>query len=196
MKRNTLSPQAGFTKVSLRSHAPRGNASMRRSASQRPLWPGLPPLWPGLLTGPPAVTEGLRAWQAEETCGQRQWPGQETGPQRGRRKAFSRPNLQPYQNRRTHPLTTRIGNTLVWQGHPEEIYSWSVRWLQSQRKLSPKHEDQVVALEAHLKRMKELHKTVTELARELVPRYKEDEAEWYRLEAEIWLAEAKSANAK
>ena len=93
-------------------------------------------------------------------------------------------------------LTRRMGNTIVWQGHPEEIYTWSVRWLQSQRKLTPKHEDQVAALEAHLKRMTELHMAVADMAKTLIPPHKEAEAEWYRLEAEMWLAEEKSAKAK
>src|SRR5579885_1387019 len=86
------------------------------------------------------------------------------------------------------PRTQRAGNVLIYLGHPEDVYAWSVRWLQAQRDLSPKQEDQVAALDAHLKRMTELKKTVQNLSRDLVPPIKTDEAEWYRLEAQIWLA--------
>lgn len=71
---------------------------------------------------------------------------------------------------------------------PEDVYRWSVRWLQAQRDVSPKHEDHVAALEAHLKRMTELQKQVKMLSKS---RTKENDAEWYRLEAQLWLAKAK-----
>ncbi len=92
-------------------------------------------------------------------------------------------------------LSKKVGNVLVLAtDDPEDVYKWSVRWLHAQRDLNPKQEDQIVALEAHLKRMTELKKAVTNLTRDLLPRIKEDEAEWYRLEAQIWLAKAKEKN--
>jgi hypothetical protein len=93
--------------------------------------------------------------------------------------------------------TQKVGNVLIQiTESPEEVYTWSVRWLEAQRDLSAKHEDQVAALEAHLKRMTELQKQIKALAKDVVPRIKEDEAEWYRLEAQLWLAKAKPAQAK
>lgn len=92
--------------------------------------------------------------------------------------------------------TRRFGDVLSGVAQPENTYVWSVRWLHAQRALSPKYEDQVAALEAHFKRMTELHKAVKELSTDLMPKCKETEAEWYRLEAEIWLAKAKQAKAK
>jgi hypothetical protein len=92
--------------------------------------------------------------------------------------------------------TRRVGNVLSWVGQPENVYTWSVRWLKAQQDLSSKHEDQVAALEAHLKRMTELQKQVKMLSKDLVPRFKEDEAEWYRLEAQLWLAKAKQVKDK
>jgi HlyD family secretion protein len=88
--------------------------------------------------------------------------------------------------------TRRMGNTLVpvTRG-PEDVYLWSVRWLKAQQQLSPKPEDQAAALQEHLKRMTELKETVNKLSRDLLPRFKEDEVEVYRLEAELWLAKAK-----
>jgi hypothetical protein len=93
--------------------------------------------------------------------------------------------------------TQRIGNVLMKVTEkPEEVYIWSVRWLQAQRDLSPKHEDQVAALEAHLKRMTDLKKGVEEISRDLMPRIRVDEVEWYRLEAQLWLMKAKQAKDK
>ena len=93
--------------------------------------------------------------------------------------------------------TKRIGNVLVQiTEKPEDVYIWSVRWLQAQRELSAKPEDQIAALEAHLKRMVELKKQIEMLSRDLMPLPRVDEAEWYRLEAQLWLAKAKQAKAK
>jgi outer membrane biosynthesis protein TonB len=92
--------------------------------------------------------------------------------------------------------TKKVGTVLVLVTEdPEEVYTWSVRWLQAQRDLSPKQEDQIAALAAHLKRMTELKEVVKNLTRDLFPRIKEDEAEWYRLEAQIWLAKEKAKQA-
>jgi hypothetical protein len=94
-------------------------------------------------------------------------------------------------------LSKKVGNILVLvTDDPEEVYKWSVRLLHAQRDLSPKREDQIVALEAHLKRMTELKKVVQNLTRDLLPRIKDDEAEWYRLEAQIWLAKEKAKQVK
>jgi hypothetical protein len=93
--------------------------------------------------------------------------------------------------------TRRVGNTLMQVTEkPEEVYIWSVRWLHAQRDLSPKNEDHIAALEAHLKRMTELKKAVEMLSRDLMPHIRVDEAEWYRLEAQLWLAKAKQEKVK
>ncbi len=93
--------------------------------------------------------------------------------------------------------TRRIGNVLIQEtDKPEEVYVWSVRWLQAQRDLSAKPEDQIAALEAHLNRMMELKKQIEMISRDLMPLPRVDEAEWYRLEAQLWLAKAKQAKAK
>lgn len=92
--------------------------------------------------------------------------------------------------------TRRIGGVLVQVTRsPEEVYTWSVRWLKAQQELSAKPEDQIAALEAHLERMGELKATVKQLVADLLPPVKTDEAEFYRLEAELWLARAKSKRA-
>lgn len=94
--------------------------------------------------------------------------------------------------------TQRVGNVLILAGKPEDVYTWSVRWVRALGDLGPKHEEQIAALEAHLKRMTELHKRVKMLSKDLLQPRAESEAEWYRLEAQLWLtqAKAKQANAK
>lgn len=90
--------------------------------------------------------------------------------------------------------TRRHGNILsLVNENPETICIWSVRWLQAERALKPKPEDQVAALEAHFKRMAELKRAVKRMTADLIPVYKADEVEWYLLEAELWLGEAKAA---
>jgi hypothetical protein len=50
----------------------------------------------------------------------------------------------------------------------------------------------LAALDAHLKRMIELKKRVEVLNRELLPNTQKLEAEWYVLEARLWLERAKA----
>lgn len=89
--------------------------------------------------------------------------------------------------------TRRIENVLSLVGKPEEIYRWSVRWLQAQREMSRKNADPVDALQAHLRRMIELEQEVGKLtAVGVYPKHTQLDAEWYRLEAQLWLAEEKA----
>ncbi len=90
--------------------------------------------------------------------------------------------------------TRRAEGVLLQEGKPEDVYQWSVRWLQAEQDLSPREEHQIAALEAHLKRMTELEKEVKMLAKDLLPRRAELDVEWYRLEAQLWLAKAKGEN--
>jgi hypothetical protein len=55
---------------------------------------------------------------------------------------------------------------------------------------SPKPADTLAALEAHLERMTALKEAVEALTRDLWPRSEGFNAEWYLLEARLWLAEA------
>jgi hypothetical protein len=88
--------------------------------------------------------------------------------------------------------TQRFGNVLVLVGKPEDAYTWSVRWLKAQRDRCSKHEEHVAALEAHLQRMTELQKRVKSGSKDLLPPRAEWEAEWYLLEAQLWLTKEKA----
>jgi len=73
------------------------------------------------------------------------------------------------------------------------FHDWSVRWLQAERDLSQKKPDDVTALEEHLKRM-EFWKDLIDSAVKDGQATKLDAsaAEFFRLEAEDWLAAARA----
>ncbi len=73
----------------------------------------------------------------------------------------------------------------------EKLYQWSRRWLEAQQDLALKKADRVAAAEAHLARMRRLEQTMRDLARKEVAPYEVAGAEFYRLEAERWVAQAK-----
>src|SRR5262245_39023754 len=47
--------------------------------------------------------------------------------------------------------TRRTGDVLLLVSKPEEVYTWSVRWLNAQRDMSGKKEDHISALKDHVK---------------------------------------------
>jgi hypothetical protein len=83
----------------------------------------------------------------------------------------------------------------VWKNNREALvpfveiaYRWSRRWLEAERELSEKKADQIAALQAHWNRMKDLEKITLERFRaKVVPVEEASAAEFYSLEAEIWL---------
>src|SRR5262245_28391073 len=90
--------------------------------------------------------------------------------------------------------TRKTGDVLLLVNKPEEVYTWSVRWLNAQRDMSGKKEDHSAALKDHLKRMKELQQRVTKLREGgLVSSVEPSAAAWYLAEAELWLASQAAA---
>ncbi len=88
--------------------------------------------------------------------------------------------------------TQRQGNVLIVLGKPEDVYRWSIRRLQAERELSPQAAGRRAALKSHLERMIDLDKVAgAEKANALVPDATKFEAEWYVLEARLWLEQAK-----
>jgi hypothetical protein len=75
----------------------------------------------------------------------------------------------------------------------EKLYWWSRRWMEAQQDLSEKKVDRVAAVQGHLDRMKKMEDVVRELYRNKFVSVVEMTAqEFYRLEAEGWLARAKA----
>jgi hypothetical protein len=77
---------------------------------------------------------------------------------------------------------------------PEDVYSWSARWLNAQRDLSSKKEDHVSALGEHLQRMQQ----VVGIARAFFKAGQGSPlgvaaAVYYLREAEFWLAQAQAS---
>ncbi len=76
---------------------------------------------------------------------------------------------------------------------PEKLYQWSRRWLEAQQDLATKKEDRVAAAKAHLTRMQALER-ITRLMHKggSVRAFDVAAVEFYRLEAERWVAQAKA----
>jgi hypothetical protein len=74
----------------------------------------------------------------------------------------------------------------------ESLCLWSVRWLDAERELSKKPADRIAAVEAHLERMKTVEAMAQALAKvEVVGVRQAAAAEYYRVQAQIWLSQAK-----
>jgi hypothetical protein len=81
----------------------------------------------------------------------------------------------------------------------EKIYSWSRRWMEAQRDLSPDRKKRVAAAEGHLARMQKLEKLLNDFVKlggEESYRYEAFMANYFRLEAEKWLAQARKSKKK
>ena len=73
-----------------------------------------------------------------------------------------------------------------------QVYVWSRFVLESRRAIAVKPAEQVTALEDHLDRMKKLEELVIKIRRLGFGRsYDVGASEYYRLEAELWLEQAK-----
>ncbi|HEX3447983.1 MAG TPA: hypothetical protein VHS97_06995 [Isosphaeraceae bacterium] len=73
-----------------------------------------------------------------------------------------------------------------------QVYVWSRLVLESRRAIAVKPAEQITALEDHLDRMKKLEELVTKIRRLGFGRsYDVGASEYYRLEAENWLEQAK-----
>jgi len=91
----------------------------------------------------------------------------------------------------------RVAVKLVQERIPgarlEDVYSWSVRWLNAQRDLSSNKKDHLSALGEHLKRMQELAQVAGAFTKtgQGSP-LDSPAADFYLREAELWLAQAKA----
>jgi hypothetical protein len=75
----------------------------------------------------------------------------------------------------------------------EHVYQWSRRWLEAERQLSDKKSDRSAAAQGHLDRMKALQKRAGDLHKTIsISMQQLSATEFYRVEAEIWVLEAKA----
>lgn len=101
-------------------------------------------------------------------------------------------------------LASHSGVEKVLDGpRAERFYTWSRRWMEAEKDRSSKRSDQIAAVQAHLDRMRRLEEggIIRDLAKRanttfgnvsLPPGEFRTSLEFYRLEAESWLAKAKS----
>jgi hypothetical protein len=94
---------------------------------------------------------------------------------------------------RAYGQTKRVDATLVTMTTAEQVYGWSVRWLEAQRGAGGEKAEHIKALEDHLNRMKDLQRQVERMyTGGLVPRLEVAGTQFYLTEAELWLARAKA----
>jgi hypothetical protein len=82
------------------------------------------------------------------------------------------------------------------EGMPAEVgyfHDWSVRWMQAERDLSQTKAEQIAALEGHLKRMQFWKELLDARVKDgQASKYAASAGEFFRLEAEDWLAAARA----
>ena len=93
--------------------------------------------------------------------------------------------------RRTYEVTW--ANYRDGRAPGDTLYRWSKRWLDAERRLSDRPADHVAACRAHWERMRDLERLVERVRRSRQATHDEvSGAEFYRVEAEIWLLEAQA----
>jgi hypothetical protein len=80
------------------------------------------------------------------------------------------------------------------RGGMERLYWWSRRWLESDQQLAGEQKaERVTAAQGHLDRMRQLERLIRNLQQSKVATIDEvSAAEYFRLEAELWLQQAKN----
>lgn len=97
------------------------------------------------------------------------------------------------QSMGSYRKTQRSGQDISPWVKADQVYHWSLRWVRLDSTLNSKKDARVSAYEAHLKRMRQLEQVARTLRdAELVTVSEALAAEYYRLEAEGWLADEKA----
>jgi hypothetical protein len=82
-------------------------------------------------------------------------------------------------------------------GNPEKLYLWSRRWLDAELDVAKTREARVAAYGDHPQRMRGLEKTAQAFARSGQGHTADAQAaEFFRIQAELWLVRAKKQNPK
>jgi hypothetical protein len=93
--------------------------------------------------------------------------------------------------RQTYNVVSRNFNEGPVRG-VELPYRWSIRLLEAERQMNDQKPEQIAALERHVERMKNVELVARDLYRARVNTVNEvTAAEYYRMEAEIWLLQAR-----
>jgi hypothetical protein len=74
----------------------------------------------------------------------------------------------------------------------DTLYRWSLRWLEAEKQLAEKPADRLAAFKGHYDRMRELDRLIGKLQRAGQTTVDQvSSVEYYRVEAELWLVQAK-----
>lgn len=117
------------------------------------------------------------------------------GPAAADTKALDNAKARMEAARKTYELKWKKWKAAEGINDPEDLYRWSRRWLEAQLDTSDKKTDQVAAYSAHVERMKWLEKFIKglfEVGAKDAFRADVTATEFYRLEAENWLAQVKA----
>jgi hypothetical protein len=78
------------------------------------------------------------------------------------------------------------------KGDGEKVYRWSRRWMEAERGLATTRAGRVAAYRGHFGRMKKLEEQVQAYARGTIPIQQLAATQFYRAQAQAWLAEQKA----
>jgi hypothetical protein len=109
----------------------------------------------------------------------------------------TQPDLAPLAQARYQAAVKQYEETWAYYQQARidsyQVYVWSRLVLDSRRELAAKPAEQIVALEEHRERMAKLEALIKKVRRLGFGRsYDVGASEYYRLEAELWLARAKT----
>ena len=109
----------------------------------------------------------------------------------------AQPDLVPLAQARHQAAVRQYDETWAYSQQARidsyQVYVWSRLVLDSGRDIAAKPAEQIAALEDHLERMRKLESLIKKVRRLGFGRsYDVGASEYYRLEAELWLARAKS----
>jgi hypothetical protein len=89
-------------------------------------------------------------------------------------------------------MVDRAGIDPRFDPDPERLYLWSRRWMEAEQAVAGEKAGRVAAAQAHFARMKKWEAAFEEKRKNgTAPAYQVPQVRFYRLEAEMWLAETK-----
>jgi RNA polymerase sigma factor (sigma-70 family) len=125
--------------------------------------------------------------QGVEPAGRPQEKEQRAPEARMREEALLKAAKESYEAR-----VQLLHNFII--GSVDQVIPWSVRWLNAQLRLADTRNDKLTAYEQHLKRMKDIEHLIQQRVDQgTIERGAFSQFHYYRLEAEIWLDDAKRA---
>jgi RND family efflux transporter MFP subunit len=160
----------------------------------KPARPGGEPAWEDFTGDEQIVTSDLGKLKDGQVV--RVGPGEKPKPEEppakegGDVKKLTQARLEAA--RKTYEMLLQRYKNATDRLDTEKMYQWSRRWMEAGRDLASKQDERVAAVQAHLDRMKDLERLATALSKAGQGLMSDvSAAEFYRTEAELWLAREK-----